>query len=217
MYPKYLQTAGYQTSWIGKWHLQATPQYFDYWSVVPGQGAYYNPDFIEMSGQTVRHEGYATDVITDKALKWLNSDRDASKPFCLVIGHKCPHRNWLPDTSDLHAFDNVKFPLPKTFYDTYEGRLAAQRQVPARGQCPGAVLQRADLRGGVVRQRLAQLEVDARRGQRGQRAHALTRRLGPAGGAGRRPAPRPGRRARPLPGGSRHCVQPRPAMPGRGR
>ncbi len=128
MYPKYLQAAGYQTSWIGKWHLQSTPQYFDYWSVVPGQGAYYNPDFHEMGGKTVRHEGYATDVITNKALKWLSSDRDDSKPFCLVIGHKCPHRNWLPDTGDLRAFDNVKFQLPKTFYDTYEGRLAAKRQ-----------------------------------------------------------------------------------------
>ena len=128
MYPKYLQTAGYQTSWIGKWHLQVTPQYFDYWSVLPGQGAYYNPDFIEMSGKTVRQEGYATDVITDKALQWLATDRDASKPFCLVIGHKCPHRNWQPDTSDLRAFDHVKFPLPKTFYDNYEGRIAAGRQ-----------------------------------------------------------------------------------------
>lgn len=128
MYPKYLQAAGYQTSWIGKWHLQTIPQYFDYWSVLPGQGAYYNPDFIEPGDKTVRVEGYATDVITDKALRWLNHDRDDSKPFCLVIGHKCPHRNWLPDTGDLRAFDNVKFQLPKTFYDTYEGRLAAKRQ-----------------------------------------------------------------------------------------
>lgn len=128
MYPKYLQAAGYQTSWIGKWHLQANPQYFDYWSVLPGQGAYYNPDFIEMSGKTVRQEGYATEVITDKQIQWLDKDRDASKPFCLVIGQKCPHRNWQPDTMDLRAFDNVKFPLPKTFYDNYEGRIAAQRQ-----------------------------------------------------------------------------------------
>lgn len=128
MYPKYLQQAGYQTSWIGKWHLQATPQYFDYWSVLPGQGSYYNPDFIEMSGQTVRQEGYVTEVITDKALAWLNQQRTTDKPFCLVIGHKCPHRNWMPDTTDLRAFDKVKFPLPPTYYDAYEGRTAAQRQ-----------------------------------------------------------------------------------------
>jgi arylsulfatase A-like enzyme len=128
MYPKYLQGAGYQTSWIGKWHLEATPQYFDYWSVLPGQGAYYNPDFIEMDGKMKRQEGYTTNLITEKALKWLKADRDSAKPFCLVVGQKSPHRNWLPDTTDLWAFDGVKFPLPATFYDDYNGRVAAKRQ-----------------------------------------------------------------------------------------
>lgn len=128
MFPKHLQTAGYQTGWIGKWHLQATPQYFDYWTVLPGQGAYYSPDFIQMDGQTVRQEGYATNLITDKALQWLDRQRDKAKPFCLVVGQKAPHRTWFPDTTDLHAFDGIKFPLPKTFDDNYEGRLAAQKQ-----------------------------------------------------------------------------------------
>ena len=128
MYPKYLQRAGYQTSWIGKWHLEATPQYFDYWSVLPGQGAYYNPDFIEMDGKLKRQEGYTTNLITEKALKWLKADRDSAKPFCLVVGQKSPHRNWLPDTTDLWAFEGVKFPLPATFYDDYSGRVAAKRQ-----------------------------------------------------------------------------------------
>ncbi|GAB4040711.1 sulfatase family protein [Spirosoma gilvum] len=128
MFPKYLQQAGYQTAWIGKWHLKANPQYFDFWEVLPGQGLYYSPNFIQMDGKTVRREGYVTNLITDDALNWLDSGRDASKPFCLVIGHKAPHREWLPDTTDLHAFDGKTFPMPSTFYDTYEGRLAAQHQ-----------------------------------------------------------------------------------------
>lgn len=128
MFPKRLQAIGYQTSWIGKWHLESTPQYFDYWTVLPGQGQYYNPDFIEMDGQTRRFEGYATTVTTDKALHWLEKGRDKNKPFCLVVGQKAPHRNWLPDTMDLHAFDGVKFPLPPTFYDDYAGRKAAAKQ-----------------------------------------------------------------------------------------
>lgn len=128
MFPKRMQEAGYETSWIGKWHLEATPQYFDYWSVLPGQGQYYNPDFIEMDGKTKRYEGYATNLIADRALNWLQNQHDSSKPFCLVVGQKAPHRPWLPDSTDFHAFDGVKFKMPENFYDSYEGRIAAQKQ-----------------------------------------------------------------------------------------
>src|SRR4051794_17910438 len=43
---KELQKAGYQTAIIGKWHLQKDPTGFDYWNILPGQGAYYDPEFI---------------------------------------------------------------------------------------------------------------------------------------------------------------------------
>jgi choline-sulfatase len=129
MFPKYLQAAGYQTSWIGKWHINNNPQYFDYWRVLPGQGSYYNPDFINMDSSKTREEGYATNIITDQALTWMDKGRDKSKPFCLVIGQKAPHREWSPDTADLHAFDGKPFALPATFYDDYKGRKAAQHQL----------------------------------------------------------------------------------------
>ncbi len=125
-FAKRLQAGGYQTAWIGKWHLETEPQGFDYWQVLPGQGAYYNPDFL-VAGKKIRKEGYVTNLISDAAEQWLDG-RDASKPFCLVIGHKATHRNWLPDTTDLGRFDNSTFPLPANFYDTYEGRAAAQHQ-----------------------------------------------------------------------------------------
>jgi arylsulfatase A-like enzyme len=124
---KELHTAGYQTAWVGKWHLETTPQGFDYWQILPGQGNYYNPDFIMMDGSRKRITGYATNLIEDMAEDWLNN-RDTSKPFCLVIGHKATHRSWIPDTSDLGAFDKVKFPLPANFYDDYDGRSAAKLQ-----------------------------------------------------------------------------------------
>lgn len=124
---KRLRTAGYQTAWIGKWHLESTPQGFDHWQILPGQGSYYNPDFLTMNGKTIRKEGYVTNVITDDAENWMN-ERDTSKPFCLVIGHKATHRTWIPDTSDLGRFDDRTFPLPPNFYDNYEGRYAAKHQ-----------------------------------------------------------------------------------------
>jgi arylsulfatase A-like enzyme len=124
---KELQKSGYLTAWIGKWHLETQPQGFSYWQILPGQGQYYNPDFIMMDSSKKRMEGYVSNVIEDVAESWLDS-RDTTKPFCLVIGHKATHRTWIPDTADLGRFDNVKFPLPKNFYDTYTGREAARVQ-----------------------------------------------------------------------------------------
>ncbi len=127
-FPKYLQGAGYQTALFGKWHLESLPQGFDRYEIVPGQGDYYNPRFIQMSGDTIVEHGYLTHLITDKSLNWLENERDKEKPFCLLIHHKAIHRNWMADTADLELFEDVTFPLPENFYDTYEGRQAAAEQ-----------------------------------------------------------------------------------------
>jgi arylsulfatase A-like enzyme len=124
---KELTKSGYQTAWIGKWHLETQPQGFTYWQLLPGQGQYYNPDFIMMDGSKKQIEGYATNIIEDAAKDWLNK-RDTAKPFCLVIGHKATHRTWIPDTTDMGRFDKVNFPLPHNFYDNYAGRQAAAVQ-----------------------------------------------------------------------------------------
>lgn len=127
-FAKILQQAGYQTAWIGKMHLgDSIPQGFDYYSILPGQGAYYNPDFVQTGNQRKRYEGYVTNVITDVAEEWLNG-RDKKKPFCLIIGHKATHRTWMPDIEDLGKFDTVNFKLPATFYDDYNTRQAAAVQ-----------------------------------------------------------------------------------------
>lgn len=127
VFPRRLQEAGFQTAWIGKWHLKNYPQGFDYWNILPDQGQYYNPDLISMKGDTSRKQGYVTDIITNLTEDWLDK-RDKSKPFCVVIGQKAPHRPWLPDVRDLRRFEQTKFPLPANFYDNYEGRIAAQNQ-----------------------------------------------------------------------------------------
>ena len=124
---KRLREGGYQTAWIGKWHLETRPQGFDFWQILPGQGSYYNPDFLMMDGSQKRIAGYVTQVTEDVAENWLDK-RDASKPFCLVIGHKATHRTWIPDTADMGRFDQVTFPLPSNFYDQYENREAARVQ-----------------------------------------------------------------------------------------
>jgi arylsulfatase A-like enzyme len=127
-FAKELQKAGYQTAWIGKMHLSnEAVEGFDYYSILPGQGQYYNPDFIESAGKRTRYNGYVTNIITDLANGWLDK-RDHSKPFCLVIGHKATHRPWQPDLPDLGRYDSLTFKLPPNFYDDYSSRKAAAVQ-----------------------------------------------------------------------------------------
>ncbi len=126
-FPGMLQQAGYQTAMIGKWHLYTEPRGFDYWRILPGQGHYYNPDFIHMEGDTIRHQGYVTKLITDFALDFLEN-RDTDKPFCMLYHHKAPHRRWFPDSSQFDLFDDKTFDIPETFFDEYADRQAAKEQ-----------------------------------------------------------------------------------------
>lgn len=126
--PKLLQKAGYQTAIVGKWHLESLPTGFDFWEILPGQGDYYNPDFITSDNDTIRKQGYVTNIITDMSIDWMQNKRDTGKPFCLFIHHKAIHRNWMADTCNLGLYEDKTFQLPDNYYDTYEGRLAAATQ-----------------------------------------------------------------------------------------
>lgn len=126
-FPKLLRQAGYQTAVVGKWHLKSKPQGFDFWRVLPGQGMYYNPDFVD-GDDTVRYEGYVTDLITDFALEWLGERRDKSKPFMLMYQHKAPHRDWLPEEKYLDLYHNTVFPEPPTLLDDHSGMGTAARE-----------------------------------------------------------------------------------------
>ena len=120
-FPKLLQTAGYQTGIVGKWHLQSAPTGFDHWQVLIGQGPYYNPRFL-VPDDTIRIEGYTTNIITDLALDWLESGRDRSKPFMLMYQHKAPHRGWHPGPDHYTMYADEEIPEPATLFDDYTGR-----------------------------------------------------------------------------------------------
>jgi len=126
--PKLLQAAGYYTGIVGKWHLGSTPTGFDSYSIHYGQGEYYNPDFMETGEKRVHYEGYATDLTGDHAIRFLEN-REKDKPFFLMCHFKAPHRNWMPALNKLSMYEDVTFPIPSTFYDNYEGRIAAQQQL----------------------------------------------------------------------------------------
>ena len=125
-FPKLLRKAGYKTAMIGKWHLKTDPTGFDYWNVLPGQGAYYNPAMKEM-GQQKKYTGYVTDIITNHALKWLKG-LEPGEPFCLMYQHKAPHRRWEPGPKHLTMYDNVTMPEPDNLFDDYSNRGRAAKE-----------------------------------------------------------------------------------------
>ncbi|BAN04208.1 sulfatase family protein [Ilumatobacter coccineus] len=134
-FPKALQAAGYQTSMFGKWHLghgdAHDPTGFDHWRVLPGQGHYHNPVFIDSEKGIVERGGYVTDLITNDCLRRLDR-RDPDRPFALFCHHKAPHRTWEPDARHFTMYDDVEIPYPDTFRDTLEGRAEVVQAVKMR-------------------------------------------------------------------------------------
>jgi arylsulfatase A-like enzyme len=124
-FPQLMQKAGYQTAMFGKLHFGNSPKGFDQFKILPGQGAYYNPDFITKNQGNIKVDGYVTDIITDMTIDWLKKERSADKPFMLMYLHKAPHRSWLMAERHLQEFTNRKFPEPATLFDDYTGRSPA--------------------------------------------------------------------------------------------
>jgi arylsulfatase A-like enzyme len=126
-FQKVLQKNGYQTAMIGKIHLPGAMQGFDYWEVLPGQGQYNNPIFITEEGRT-NYKGHSTDVITDRAISWLKTKRDPTKPFMTMVHYKAAHRHWQPAPRFAEKFRKMTFPEPDSLFDDYSGRGTAAHE-----------------------------------------------------------------------------------------
>lgn len=121
-FPQYLQEAGYQTAFMGKWHMghaDDMPQPgFDYWLSFRGQGVYNNPVF-NINGERVKQpEGsYTTDRLTDYAVEWLDK-RDAKKPFFLYLSHKGVHAEFYPAKRHEGKYADIPIISPPSMYLT---------------------------------------------------------------------------------------------------
>ena len=128
-FPKGLQSAGYQTAIIGKWHLETQPTGFDHYELMLRHGRWTDCPLItpaqawtQNNRKDIPHpSGYLTDVITERSLAWLDT-RDPARPFCLVVAHKAPHASHQPAPRHANLLADLTIPEPATLYDAWEGR-----------------------------------------------------------------------------------------------
>jgi N-acetylglucosamine-6-sulfatase len=144
-YPQILQRAGYETAFVGKWHMDASTDAprpgFDYWVSFRGQGVYENP-LLNENGRAVPRQGYITDLLTEYAVGWLRQPR--TKPFLLILSHKAPHNPAVPAERHADALADASLPEPMSFTDSYEGKPAWERRYARCGGTPSAFAQCPD-------------------------------------------------------------------------
>ena len=131
-FPEILKQAGYETAFIGKWHNTdlGRGRGFDYTFGFKGQGRYQDPLISENGGPDVEHKGHITDILADKAVEYL--EREHTRPFCLLVWFKAPHRSFLPAERFKNLYADVEIPKPANFDDTLEGRPDAVRNANMR-------------------------------------------------------------------------------------
>lgn len=134
-FPQYLQKAGYDTAFFGKWHMGDNDDHprpgFDHWVSFAGQG-HYNPttdltpqeiaagkrNMINVDGKEVAQKGYITSELTDYALDWLKDRKNKNKPFFLYLSHKAVHANPIPEPKYANEYADVKFKFPASMANT---------------------------------------------------------------------------------------------------
>lgn len=136
-FPSYLQAAGYQTGFFGKWHMGAATDAprpgFDRWVSFRGQGTYGPTDGIaparvaagerqtlNVDGVSTPRRGYITDELTDYAMEWLEQGRDPQKPFFLYLSHKAVHSDFVPAERHRDQYADLKIELPASSANTEE-------------------------------------------------------------------------------------------------
>lgn len=164
-FPQYLQKAGYQTAFLGKWHMgnadDAPQPGFDYWLSFKGQGVYYNPTF-NINGKQVSYtdSSNTTDLLTDYALRWLDGTNKA-KPFCLYLSHKAVHAMFEPTKRHRGKYADMPINYPASMYITATDTSKIWGPRPAQNpETKSLTINKADMPSWVKHQRASWHGVD---------------------------------------------------------
>jgi N-acetylglucosamine-6-sulfatase len=134
-FPQALQKAGYETAFVGKWHMghehDAPRPGFDHWVSFKGQGTYFDPE-LNINGKHEQFEGYTTDVLTDQALAWLRKENRGQQPFLLYLSFKAVHYPFQPAPRHEGRYAKAKVKNPDTMSNTERNYLTQPRWVRER-------------------------------------------------------------------------------------
>lgn len=138
-FPQHLQKHGYQTGFVGKWHMghdndEPRPG-FHHWVSFKGQGTYFDPE-LNINGQRKSFKGYNADILTDQAIAWLSNlqkqEKADQKPFLLYLGYKAVHYPFTPAPRHAARYEGKKIPYPATMANTEENYQTQPRWVRER-------------------------------------------------------------------------------------
>jgi len=134
-FPSYLQAAGVQTAFVGKWHMghddDSPREGFDHWVSFLGQGKYFDPT-LNINGARRDFEGYNADILTGQAVEWLREERDEKQPFFLYLSYKAVHYPFQPAMRHAGRYHGKSIPYPETMANTERNYRTAPRWVRDR-------------------------------------------------------------------------------------